>query len=270
MPSIQEAEDKVAVEPAVAELLEHFAHVIRLNNGVNARSDLVSGPGCSGAGRDSKGPGQVAGRYDETTSMRTRSLASARVAGRSWIAGEPLESNSGAGSGDPISPANGSPFGSRDREGDPSAADFLLVTRCHLDAWQDRADRMMSRWAIDRFGDNARRAAVICADCNELITECSSQSVAVTSMGSPVPRLWGGLVGGPCPAASAGVAGGGSPGRYARLRSRDAAWRRVARLVARRAGYSSTTSADRKIAHGKWVRGSRPGPGAVIGPGQGR
>ena len=78
------------VEAAVAEFLEHFAYVIRLNHGVNARSNLVSGPGCSCAAGTAKGPGQAAGCDDDKTpSMRTRSLASARVARRSWIAGEP-------------------------------------------------------------------------------------------------------------------------------------------------------------------------------------
>jgi hypothetical protein len=57
-----------------------------------------------------KSPDQVAGCYDDkTTSMRTRSLTSALVAGRSWMAGEPPESNGVAGSCGPISAANWCP-----------------------------------------------------------------------------------------------------------------------------------------------------------------
>lgn len=74
------------------------------------------------------------------TSMRTRFLALADTAGRSWIPGEPPESNDASGPCGPTSAADGSPFGSQDREADASTAFFLLVTRYRLGVGQDHAD----------------------------------------------------------------------------------------------------------------------------------
>ena len=76
-----------------------------------------------------------------TPSVRRRALASAHVAGRSWIPGEPPESNGLVRSCGPISAADGSLFGSHDREADASATCFLSVARYRLHAWQNRADR---------------------------------------------------------------------------------------------------------------------------------
>jgi hypothetical protein len=76
-----------------------------------------------------------------TPSVRRRALASAHVAGRSWIPGEPPESNGLVRSCGPISAADGSLFGSHDREADASATCFLSAARYRLHAWQNRADR---------------------------------------------------------------------------------------------------------------------------------
>jgi hypothetical protein len=77
------------------------------------------------------------------------------------------------------------------------------------------------------------------ADHELVVTVCRRHLRGIVSSGRARGRPRGRTV----PGRVSGHRGEGSPGRYARLRPWNGAWRRVARLVARRTGNPSAASA---------------------------